>query len=195
MDEYMLKIAKKIIKIIFFRPRLAKMGLNSFILLPRRIKNKSLIEIGSDCQIGKSLVLEAITTHGKQIFTPRVSIGDNVYIGRYCQIFCIDSVKIEDGCVLSEYIYISDSAHGFDPDGGLIMQQDLQSKGPIHIGKNTFLGYGVSIMPGVSLGKNCVVGTNSLVNRSFPDFSMIAGSPAKLIKTYCQVRKEWIKVS
>lgn len=189
----MLKIVKKIIKEIFFRPRLGKMGSNSFILLPRKITNKKFVEVGRDCQIGKSLVLEAITNHGTQQFSPGVSIGDNVYIGRYCQIFCIDSIKIEDGCVLSEYIYMSDSAHGFDPNAGLIMQQDLVSKGPIHIGKNTFLGYGVSVMPGVSLGENCVVGINSVVTLSFPDFSMIAGSPAKLIKTYCQSRKEWIK--
>lgn len=190
----MLKLIKKIIKELFFRPRLAEIGQNSFILLPRKITNKKFVKIGRDCQIGRSLVLEPITSHGAQRFNPNIIIGNDVYIGRYCQIFSIDSVVIEDGCVLSEYIYISDSAHGFDPDGGLIMQQDLVSKGPIHIGKNSFLGYGVSLMPGVSLGKNCVVGINSVVTRSFPDFSMIAGTPAKLIKTYCVDRKQWINV-
>ncbi|OEZ98113.1 acyltransferase [Duganella phyllosphaerae] len=190
----MMKLIKKIIKTMLYRPRLGKLGADSYVLLPREIKNAHLIEIGNDCHIGKSLVMEPITSHGKQKFTPRISVGNNVYIGRYCQIFCVDAITIENGCVLSEYIYMSDSAHGFAPDAGFIMEQDLESKGPIHIGKNTFIGYGVSIMPGISLGKNCVVGINSVVTRSFPDFSMIAGSPAKLIKTYCEERKDWIRV-
>jgi acetyltransferase-like isoleucine patch superfamily enzyme len=191
----MLKLIKSIIKAILYRPRIKKIGRNSNILLPREIKNGRLIEVGDNCHIGKSLVIEPITSYGTQKFTPKIVIGNDVYIGRYCQIFCVDEIKIDDGCVLSEYLYISDSAHGFNPDGGLIMQQELESKGPIYLGKNTFVGYGVSIMPGVSLGKNCVVGINSVVTRSFPDFSMIAGSPAKLIKIYSQEKKEWISVS
>jgi acetyltransferase-like isoleucine patch superfamily enzyme len=191
----MLKLIKNIIKAILYRPRLGKLGRNSNILLPRDIKNGKLIEVGHNCHIGKSLVMEPIAGYGDQVFKPKIIIGNDVYIGRYCQIFCVDTVKIDDGCVLSEYIYISDSAHGFDPDAGLIMQQELESKGPIYLGRNTFVGYGVSIMPGVSLGRNCVVGINSVVTRSFPDFSMIAGSPAKLIKRYCEERKDWVSVS
>lgn len=190
----MLKIIKKVIKSLLYRPSLKKLGKRSYILLPREIKNGHLIEIGNDCHIGKALVVEPIAVHGPQIFSPKISIGDDVYIGRHCQIFCVDSIKIDDGCVLSDYIYMSDSAHGIAPSGGLIMRQNLVSKGPIHIGKNTFIGYGVSIMPGVTLGKNCVVGINSVVTRSYPDFSMIAGSPAKLIKKYCEQKKDWLDV-
>ncbi|MGX9785851.1 acyltransferase [Janthinobacterium lividum] len=190
----MLKLIKNIIKSILYRPNLKKIGRRSYIHLPRSIKNKKFIEVGDGCHIGKSIIMEPISSHGEQIFTPKISIGNNVYIGRNCQFFCVDAITIEDGCVLSEYIYLSDSAHGFDPAGGLIMQQNLESKGPIHIGKNTFIGYGVSMMPGVVLGKHCIVGINSVVTKSFPDFSMIAGSPAKLIKKYCEVSNEWISI-
>lgn len=185
---------KNIIKAILFRPRLGKLGEHSYIYLPRQIMNKKLIEVGRNCRIGKFSVFEAITKNGAQNFVPEIILGNDVYVGRYCQIYSIDSIRIGDGCVLSEYVYLSDSAHGFDPYGGLIMQQDLESKGPIFIGRNTFLGYGVSVMPGVTLGENCIVGTRSVVTKSFPDFSMIAGSPAKIIKRYCKDKREWIAV-
>jgi acetyltransferase-like isoleucine patch superfamily enzyme len=194
LKELVMNFIKSIIKAVLFRPKVASLGARSYVYLPRRLINKKFIEIGRNCRIGKGVVLEPITINGQQRFSPKIFFGNDVYVGRYCQIYSIDSIRIEDGCVLSEYVYLSDSAHGFNPDAGLIMQQDLVSKGPIHIGENTFIGYGVAIMPGVSLGRNCIVGMRSVVTRSFPDFSMIVGSPARIIKKYCQEKKEWISI-
>ena len=95
---------------------------------------------------------------------------------------------------LSEYVYITDNAHGLHPERGPIMKQPLESKGPVHIGRNCFLGFRVSIMPGVTLGEHCVVGANSVVTRSFPAYSMVAGMPAKLIKVFDHSKKGWICV-
>jgi len=189
-----MKLIKSIIKAVLFRPQISSLGAGSYVYLPRRIINKDFIEIGKNCRVGKGVVLEPITSNGQQRFSPKIAFGNNVYIGRYCQMYSTDSIRIEDGCVLSEYVYLSDSAHGFKPNGGLIMEQDLESKGPIHIGENTFIGHGVSVMPGVSLGRNCIVGTRSVVTRSFPDFSMIAGSPAKIIKKFDFSTEKWVSV-
>jgi acetyltransferase-like isoleucine patch superfamily enzyme len=107
---------------------------------------------------------------------------------------CIDTICIDDGCVLSEYVYMTDLFHGFDPTKGLIMSQDLISKGSVKIGESSFIGYRACIMPGVTLGKHCVVGANSVVTKSFPDYSMIAGSPARLIKTFSFEKQDWVSV-
>jgi acetyltransferase-like isoleucine patch superfamily enzyme len=72
------------------------------------------------------------------------------------------------------------------------MQQPLESKGPVHLGDHTFIGFGARIMPGVTLGRHCVVGTNAVVTKSFPDFTMLAGIPAKPIKRYDLASKQWL---
>ena len=119
-------------------------------------------------------------------------LGDDVHIGRYACLTSISSIVIEDGCLLSEYVYISDLTHGLSPERCLIVDRPLVSKGPVHIGAHTFIGYRACIMPGVTLGKHCVVGANSVVTRSFSDYSMIAGCPARLMKQYSLTAKDWV---
>lgn len=172
-----------------------RIGSNSSIEQPVQVNGGQYICIGNGTSIGHSAWLGAYDKYLEQTFTPSIIIGDNVRIGNYACITAIDKVKIEDGCLFSEYVYISDHAHGIDASQGISPKnQDLYSKGSVRIGKNTFLGYRVSVLPGVTLGKHCVVGAHSVVTKSFPDYSMIAGIPAKLIKKYSLEQKKWINI-
>ena len=63
------------------------------------------------------------------------------------------------------------------------------------IGENCFIGMGAAIMPGTVLGKQCVVGANSVVKGTFPDYCVIVGSPAKIVKKYNQHTQIWEKIS
>lgn len=172
-----------------------QLGENSSLEEPKSISGENYIHIGNNTSIGHSAWIAAFDEYLDQSFSPNITIKDNVRIGNYACITAIDEITIADGCLFSEYVYISDHYHGTDPTTNLSPKdQPLFSKGKVYIGKNTFLGYRVTILSGVTLGQNCVVGSHSVVNKSFPDYSMIAGSPAKLIKIFNFEKNEWINV-
>lgn len=61
--------------------------------------------------------------------------------------------------------------------------KDFDYFGPITIGDNVFLGNNSIVLPGVSIGNNCVVGAGAIVTKDIPDNSVVAGVPARIIKT------------
>jgi acetyltransferase-like isoleucine patch superfamily enzyme len=136
-----------------------------------------------------------IKRYGNQTFNPKILIGDDVYVGTHVYLAATGEINIGDGCVLSDYVNINDTSHGMDPTAGNIMQQNLVSKGPIRLEPNCFVGYRAAILPGVTLGRGCVVGINSVVTKSFPPYCMIAGAPARVIRVFNFDIKSWVWVS
>ena len=61
------------------------------------------------------------------------------------------------------------------------------------IGENCFIGFGVAIQAGTILGKQCIVGSNSVVRGTFPDYCVIVGAPARIVKRYNPETKLWQK--
>jgi len=164
------------------RPIGLRMGNGSWILPPYVVLNRKHVSIGSNTYIRKSAHIEPILKYANVFYSPTININDNVYIGSNVYISAINQVTIEAGCVLSDYVFLSDASHGFDLCGEHIIDQPLKSRGPINIKRNTFLGQRVFVMPGVTLGEHCIVGANSVVTKSFPAHSVIGGVPARLIR-------------
>lgn len=73
------------------------------------------------------------------------------------------------------------------------MRQPLESK-PVSIGDGCWIGEKVCILPGVTIGKKCIIGAGSVVIKSIPDYSIAAGNPAKVIKQYNFENHNWEKV-
>jgi acetyltransferase-like isoleucine patch superfamily enzyme len=186
-------LVKALIDRMFSRPpRRARAAARVFIRRPRLVEGAQHMSFDERVVIASHAWIAAYDRYDSHRYSPSLRVGARTQIGRYSCITCINRIDIGQNCLFSEHVYISDHAHGFMPDDGPPARQPLHSKGPVVIGDNCFVGYRAVILPGVTLGKNCVVGANSVVTRSFPAFSMVAGVPAKLIKTYSESDRQWV---
>jgi acetyltransferase-like isoleucine patch superfamily enzyme len=159
-------------------------GHRSRMAHPRRLRGRALVLIGDGSRIGAHGWLEAVTSFAGQSYTPRIEIGRDVAIGRHVTITATQRVVVGDGCLFSEGVYISDTAHeagGFDPRP--LSQRPLVFGGEVNIGARCFLGFRACVLPGVTLGEGCVVGAHAVVTHSFAAGSVVAGVPARLIRT------------
>lgn len=112
------------------------------------------------------------------------SIG--VKVGRNCRLISVSFSTEPYLITLGDHV--SATATRFEThDGGIWVLRDehpeIDIVKPITVGNNVFIGYGSVIMPGVKIGNNVVVGAYSVVTKDIPDNSVVAGIPAKLIKS------------
>ncbi|MDP1688507.1 MAG: acyltransferase [bacterium] len=125
---------------------------------------------------------------------PKLKIGNNVTIGKGSTISAVSNIEIEDDAGMAGYCFIADNSHGYQKIDIPIKYQELTNIKPIKIKNGAWLGWGVVVMPGVTIGRNSVIGANSVVNSDVPDYSVAVGAPAKIVKRYDIKSKTWQKV-
>lgn len=173
-------------------PRLRHIGPGSSFRYGWVVTGAGWIQIGADCEFQHHINLAALANTPERDAHPKLLIGDGVYVGPYCFFVAMDEIRIGKGVVFSERVLVCDCAHGFDPEAGPILQQPNQPGGRVVIGDHTFVGYAACILPGVELGKHCVVAANAVVTKSFPDYTMVGGNPAKVLRRYDPKLKQWV---
>ena len=160
---------------------------------PTTIFNEQYIAIGEDTLIGEGVALSAGMVPGQTcISSPVVTIGDRCLIGRGSGIVGHFSIVIGNDVWTGHHVYITDQNHGYE-DVTLPISQQTQPERAVTIGDGSWLGYGSVVLPGVTIGKHCVIGANAVVTRDIPDFSVAVGSPAKVIRYY-DTEKGWLSV-
>jgi acetyltransferase-like isoleucine patch superfamily enzyme len=110
----------------------------------------------------------------------RINIGNNVHLAYGVIVISYNSINIGDDVLIGEYTSIRDHDHNFKK-GKLIREQELKTASVV-IESNVWIGKGCTILKGVTIKTGSVIGANSLVNMDIPEYSVAAGTPAKIIK-------------
>ena len=165
--------------------RFGSLGEGSCLAFPTgALFGERWIRIGRDTLVGPHVSISAGMVPGQQMVTdPVVRIGDRCMIGRGSHIVGHFDLEIGDDVHTGPYVYITDQNHGYEnPDE--VVHTQWPSDVPVHIGTGSWLGTGVVILPGTELGRNVVVGAGAVVRGVFPDHSVIAGVPARVVRRY-----------
>ncbi|HCE12892.1 chorismate mutase [Enterococcus sp.] len=149
----------------------------------------ALINQETDEKVKEQLLKETFgTVSGRIYIEPNVrfdygyniSIGKNFYANYDCILLDVCPITIGDNCMLAPNVRLFTATHPLHP---VKRNSGLELGAPIVIGDNVWIGGAATIVPGVRLGNNVVVGAGSVVTKSFPDNVVIAGNPARVIKT------------
>ena len=148
--------------------------------------NLQYFKIGEGTCFGKYVVLTAWDKHGEnETYSPEVIIGKDCNFGDYLHLTCINKIIIGDNVLTGRWVTISDNGHGeTDLEKLKIppLKRHLNTKGPVVIGKNVWIGDKATILSGVTIGEGAVIAANSVVTKDVPPYSVAAGVPARIIK-------------
>ena len=117
----------------------------------------------------------------------RVSIGANVIIrpGSFLGAdpgHAAGTITIEDEVLMSPGVIIYTTDHDFTDPTRLISAQGDRPALPVHIKKGSWIGVNSVLLPGVTIGLNCVIGAGSIVTKDVPDFCVAVGNPARVVR-------------
>ena len=180
---------------ITIKYRLGNCGSHSVIERPLTVANPRRIMIGEGTRIrrGAVLVVRADPYNGEARGT--IQIGNEVYIGRLCQIEANNRIEIQDDTLIADKVFISDHDHAYADVYRPIRYQGWTQGEPIRIGKGSWIGYGACILSGVQIGEHSVVGAGSIVTKNIDSFTVVAGNPARVQKRWDRERLIWTNVS
>lgn len=152
-----------------------KVHIGSGSLIEQNVVVIGNVDIGDSTVIGSCTIL---STAPKGF----LKIGNDVQINSFSVLGASEKVEIRDHCIFAPYIQITDASHGFEEPEDLIKHAAFATS-PVTIENNVWLGSGVVILKGVTVGEGAVVGAKALVTKSVPSFSIAYGIPARVMRT------------
>ena len=107
-----------------------------------------------------------------------IELGKNFYSNHHLTILDVCKVTIGDNVLFGPHVMVTTATHPLDP----IERRSTEFGKEITIGNDVWLGGNVSILPGVTIGDNCVIGAGSVVTKDIPANSVAVGNPCRVMK-------------
>ena len=128
-------------------------------------------EIGEDCYIETPLRANWGGRH--------VHFGKNIYTNFNLTLVDDTHIHVGDYCQIGPNVVLATAGHPILPE---LREKGYQYNAPVRIGRNCWLGAGVVVVPGVTIGDNVVVGAGSVVTRDLPDNVIAVGNPCRILR-------------
>jgi acetyltransferase-like isoleucine patch superfamily enzyme len=126
-----------------------------------------------------TLIFRGLTIHG----AARVSVGSHVSLGDFVHMLGWGGVEIEDDVLLAAFTSLVTLTHDTAAVSRGVRYRETKSSAPIRIKSGAWLGTRVVVLPGVTIGRNSIIGAGSVVTRDIPDHVVAWGSPARVQDT------------
>ena len=156
-----------------------------------RLDGRENIRIEQNVVVQKYTWLAAVPLTGAE--SCKLVVGEGSIIGHFNHIYATSEIIIGKNVLTADKVYIADNQHDYEDVMVPISKQKIIQLAAVKIGDGTWIGENVCVL-GASIGRNCVIGANSVVTKSIPDYSIAVGSPARVIKTFNFQTKKWEKV-
>lgn len=196
------KIIKKIFNILpvrlrcFLRSKFKggklTIGQGSYVHPSVHLLGKKNISIGSNSCISESSWLN-VNCYIEGRYS--IEVGNNCFIGKANFFSSGELIRIRDYTLTTINCKFIGSTHIVDNPEIPYLATGITTSDRIDIGVNCFIGAGATILGNVTIGHGSVIGANTLVLEDIPPFSMVLGSPGKIVRRYSFSKMQWIAVS
>lgn len=185
---YITNILKKVLSKIFFCfYGIKKYDKNAYIGMFSQVRGGINIKIGKNASIRPYAFINCNKN-------TQLTIGDNTDIGRRTHISVANRVIIGNNVLFGPNVFVSDHNHRYDQVGVPIIDQGIDScENSVIIEDDVWIGINCVIVGNVRIGRGAVIGANAVVNKNIPEYSVAAGLPAKVIKTYDRESGSYVK--
>jgi acetyltransferase-like isoleucine patch superfamily enzyme len=178
--NFLKMLSTKLRNLLVLKHQLFSLGNHSSIIWPARIDGAKNIEIGSGTFIQRGSWLYARSVDRSVV---HLKIGRNCVFGYNNHFASVRSVVIGDNVLTANNVFITDNSHSYQDIDRPIIEQPVVFGGSVEVGSGSWLGENVCILSS-NVGRNSVIGANSVVTRDVPDYCVAVGAPAMIIKHY-----------
>lgn len=164
------------------------------VYIGRRFKHN--VREAGEVIIGNEVEISHDVTFLTLLPNCQIKLHNDIRIAHHFQINCARFVEIKSHVNIAPYVFLCDHNHKFEDVTRPIKGQGIDMKPDAHIiiDEGTWLGTKVTVVGKVHIGKHCIIGANSVVTKDIPNYCVVAGIPARIIKRYNFSTQQWEKV-